>query len=134
MSNNELEKRNESLRDSVRCMSEVLTDIANELDIPEKDHGDPDCIFDNIAALKHGQQQDRELIRELVEALNKSHLALYRLKGFLPDVERGGVSGETIRERNNVDSVRTLNLLASEAEQLNEITLEKANQRLKESK
>lgn len=40
--------------ESVRCMSVVMTDIANLLGIPAKKHGDPDLIFEAIETLQGG--------------------------------------------------------------------------------
>lgn len=68
----------EKYKDTIRCMSEVLTDIANELSIPEDQHGDPDLILEAIEQLRKCQQQDGESISELVEALE---MALYAKAG-----------------------------------------------------
>ncbi len=62
-------RENEMLKDSVRCMSIVMDDIALELGIEPHDYGDPDLIFDKIETLQAVKADAKELVRELVKAL-----------------------------------------------------------------
>lgn len=45
-------KTEDKYKETIRCMSEVMTNIANELNIPIEKHGDPDEIFYAIEQLK----------------------------------------------------------------------------------
>lgn len=44
--------KTEHLQDTIRCMSNVMNDIALELKIPPDKYGEPDEIFDAIEALQ----------------------------------------------------------------------------------
>lgn len=44
-------------KETIRCMSDVLTRLAVELGIPEDKHGDPDALFDAIEQLKSPKRE-----------------------------------------------------------------------------
>lgn len=57
-------------KESVRCMSKVFDDIANMLQLPPEQYGDPDALMDAIEALQACEAQSAARIAQLEGALH----------------------------------------------------------------